>query len=376
MRLSRIGASKTAAIVIVVVVIVAAIAGLAAYMSTVPPAPTTTTPTTTATTPTETAPTATTAAPGKITLALFISNLGNPYFVMMKDGAVKAIEELKSKGVNIELKVYDAKDDPSLQVNQIETAVSEGVDAILVNPVHKEAIQPALEKAKDRGIPVVTTDRDVANPELRLVFIGTDNVKGGELAAKALIKALEESGKSKPWKIVILHGIPGTTAAEDRKKGFHNVLDSYIEKGDIEVVAEEIANFRRDEALSKMESLLAKTKDVDAVICANDEMALGAIQAIEGAGLTPGKDIIVVGYDAIPDAVKAVKEGKMYATMAQSPFLQGYWAVYAAYYHIVKDWKPSADFIPTPLVVVTSENADTFQEETAKPQPLPGAPSE
>jgi len=295
---------------------------------------------------------------------------------MMKDGAVKAIEELKSKGVNIELKVYDAKDDPSLQVNQIETAVSEGVDAILVNPVHKEAIQPALEKAKDRGIPVVTTDRDVANPELRLVFIGTDNVKGGELAAKALIKALEESGKSKPWKIVILHGIPGTTAAEDRKKGFHNVLDSYIEKGDIEVVAEEIANFRRDEALSKMESLLAKTKDVDAVICANDEMALGAIQAIEGAGLTPGKDIIVVGYDAIPDAVKAVKEGKMYATMAQSPFLQGYWAVYAAYYHIVKDWKPSADFIPTPLVVVTSENADTFQEETAKPQPLPGAPSE
>ncbi|RLG80483.1 MAG: D-ribose ABC transporter substrate-binding protein [Thermoprotei archaeon] len=314
------------------------------------------------------------AGPGKISLALLISNLGNPYFVALRDGAQAAVNELKDKGVDIEMEVYDAKDDPSLQSSQIETAVGKKVSAILINPVHAEAIQPALRKAIEAGIPVITTDRDVADTSLRLVFIGTDNVAGAEAAAQALLQALEASGKPTPWKIVILNGIPGTTAAEDRKKGFHNILDPLVGQGKIEIVAEEVANFRRDEALSKMESILA-AHTVDAVIAANDEMALGAIQAIEGAGLKPGDDIIVVGYDAIPDAVQAVKAEKMYATIAQSPFLQGYWAVYAAYYHIVNDWKPSEDWIPTPTVVVTKDNADTFQAEVSSPKPLPGAPT-
>ncbi len=342
--------SKTALLALIVIVVIIAI-GVIAYVAFGPGA----------------------AAPKKIKLALFISNLGNPYFVALRDGAKVAVDELKNKGVDIEMTVYDAKDDPSLQVSQIETAVGEGVSAILVNPVHKEAIQPALSKAKDEGIPVITTDRDVADPSLRLVFIGTDNVKGAEQAAQALIEALEKSGKPTPWKVVILNGIPGTTAAEDRKKGFHNVLDPLVDEGKVVIVAEEVANFRRDQGLSVMESILAR-ETVDAVIAANDEMALGAIQAIEGAGLTPGKDVIVVGYDAIPDAVEAVKAGKMYATIAQSPFLQGYWAVYAAYYHITKGWEPETDWIPTPTVVVTKENAETFAEEVASPKPLPGAP--
>lgn len=313
-------------------------------------------------------------APGKIRIALFISNLGNPYFVALRDGALAAVEELKDKGVDIELKVFDAKDDPSLQTTQIETAIAEGFDALVVNPVHVEAIQPALRKAKEAGIPVITTDRDVADPTLRVVFIGTDNVAGAEQAAKMLIKALRESGKPTPWRVVILHGIPGTTAAEDRKKGFHNILDKFVENGTVVIVAEEVANFRRDEGLAKMEAILA-AQTVDAVIAANDEMALGAIQAIEGAGLVPGKDVIVVGYDAIPDAVQAVKEGKMYATIAQSPFLQGYWGVYAAYYRITKNWTPPKDWIPTPTVVVTKDNVETFEREVKTPKPLPGAPS-
>ena len=313
-------------------------------------------------------------APSKIKIGLFISNLGNPYFVALRDGAQAAVNELKNKGVDIEMEDFDAKDDPNLQTTQSETAVGQGFSALVVNPVHVEAIQPALQKAKDAGIPVITTDRDVADHTLRIVFIGTDNVAGAEQAAKMLIKALKESGKPTPWKVVILNGIPGTTAAEDRKKGFHNILDQYVANGTVTIVAEEVANFRRDEGLTKMESILA-AQTVDAVIAANDEMALGAIQAIEGAGLTPGKDVIVVGYDAIPDAVQAIKDGKMYATIAQSPFLQGYWGVYAAYYHIAKNWSPSEDWIPTPTVVVTKANVDTFEQEVKSPKPLPGAPS-
>lgn len=310
------------------------------------------------------------AAPAKLTLALLVSNLGNPYFVALRDGALKAAEELKAKGVSVELLVYDAKDDPALQSSQIETVVGMKVSAILINPVHMEAVQPALEKAVKAGIPVITTDRDVANPALRVVFIGTDNVKGAEQAAQELVKALQASGKPKPWRVVILNGIPGTTAAEDRKKGFHNVLDPLVRDGSVVIVAEEVANFRRDQGLSVTESILAKGR-FDALIAANDEMALGAIQAIEGAGLKPGVDVIVVGYDAIPDAVETVRAGKMYATIAQSPFLQGYWAVYAAFYRCYFNWKPQVDWIPTPTVVVTKANVDTFAVEVASPKPLP-----
>ncbi|MEZ0394105.1 MAG: substrate-binding domain-containing protein [Desulfurococcaceae archaeon] len=340
--------SKTLAIVVVVIVIAAV--GAAYWYFTRPQAST------------------------QLKLALFVSNLGNPYFASLRDGAIAAVNELKNKGVDVVLDVYDAQDDPSLQTNQLETAVAKGYSAFLVNPTDIQAIQPALQGAKSAKIPVITTDRDVADHTLRLVFIGTDNVKGAEEAANALITALQASGKPTPWKVVILNGIPGTTAAIQRQQGFHNVLDSYVSQGKVQIVAEEVANFRRDEALNKMQSILASQK-VDAVIAANDEMALGAIQAIESAGLKPGKDIIVVGYDAIDDAVAAIKAGKMYATIAQSPFLQGYWAVYAAYYHVMKGWVPSSDWIKTPTVVVTIQNADTFKQQVATPQPLPGAPS-
>lgn len=313
-------------------------------------------------------------AQSTIKIGLFISNLGNPYFAMLENGSMVAVNELKSKGVNIDLVVYDAKDDPTQQTNQIETATGQGFSAFIVNPTDIQAIQPALSDAKKNGVPVVTTDRDVSDNTLRFLFVGTDNVKGAEDAAKALIQALNQSGKPQPWNVVILNGIPGTTAAIQRQQGFHNVLDPLVQQGVVKIVAEEVANFRRDEALSKMEAILA-SKKVDAVIAANDEMALGAIQAIKGAGLKPGSDIIVVGYDAIPDAVAAIKAGEMYATIAQSPFLQGYWAVYAVYYKLAKNWTPPSDWIKTPTVVVTISNADTFSSETATPQPLPGAPS-
>ncbi len=310
------------------------------------------------------------APPPKLVLALLVSNLGNPYFVELRDGALRAVEELKAKGVSVELVVHDAKDDPSLQISQIEAVAGAKVSAILINPVHMEAVQPALRRAVGAGVPVITTDRDVADRALRVVFIGTDNVMGAEQAARELIRALEASGKPAPWRVVILNGIPGTTAAEDRKKGFHNVLDPLVAQGKIVIVAEEVAHFRRDLGLSVTESVLAKGR-FDALIAANDEMALGAIQAIEGAGLRPGVDIIVVGYDAIPDAVEAVRAGKMFATIAQSPFLQGYWTVYAALYVCYFGWKPVHDWIPTPTVVVTRANVDTFSVEVASPKPLP-----
>ncbi len=305
----------------------------------------------------------------KLKFAFLIFNAGYPYSKMLIKGAEAAAKELGA-----ELTVYDARDDPHLQLTQAEEVIVKGYNGVLLDPVHRKAICPGMEKVNKAGIPVVTCDDDIDCKEYRVCFTGSNNKLGGELGAKTLLKGLEEAGKKKPYKIVIMNGYPGTMVSELRKEGFHAVLDPLVEKGEVEIVLEEWGYYDAAKAMTIMETLLAKRKDIDGVVCANDDMALGVIKAIEAAGLTPGKDIIVVGYDAIEEAIKAIKEGKLYGTIAQSPFLQGYWGIRILYHIIVDKWKPP-DFIPTPLVAVTMENVDKYRLETEVAKPVPGAPS-
>ena len=310
--------------------------------------------------------------------ANLISNMANPFFVTMDEGAKAAAAKF-----GVEVVTYDAARDPALQTRQMEDAIAAKFDAILLNPTDVEALVPAVKKANEAGIPVFSLDRDVIGGE-RVVYIGTSNVAAAELGAYTMLGYLATSNKLRPWRIVILEGIPGASSAIEREEGFKNILSPLVEKGDIEIVADLTANFDRAQGMSVMEDILARTKDIDAVICANDEMCLGALRAIEGAGIKPGwpDGIIIVGFDAIDDAVKAVKEGKFVATIAQAPYIMGYWGVEAAYRYLTEGWQPpeiiyeptGARWIATPVVVVTKENAETFVE-IAKPEtppPLPG----
>lgn len=300
--------------------------------------------------------------------------LANPYFVIMQQGVHQAVNELRAKGIPIELTELDSQVNPSLQISQIESLISKGVDFILLFPAH-ESVQDTLLKAKQAGIKIITVDSDVPNKNARDLFIGTNNTEGGMIAAQLLVDALQKSGKPTPWKVVLIRGDPGIVNIDYRREGWYIVLQPLINQGKITIVTEQIAQgTRRDTALTVMENILARTKDIDAVLTINDESLLGAYQALTSAGLQPGKDVILVGYDATDDAVKLIKEGKVYGSLAQAPYIEGYWAVYAAFYMFYFNWKPNYpnnNWITTPVVGVTAENADTFKQIVAVPKPLP-----
>lgn len=290
--------------------------------------------------------------------ALFISSMAFPFFKAMIDGANEA-----GKRFNVEVTPYDGENDPGKQTAQVEDAIAAKYDAILLNPVSAEALVPAVKKANAAGIPVFSLDRDVVGGD-RVCYIGTSNVKAAEEGATTLVKALEASGKSKPWKVVHLWGSPGASSAMERSQGVHNVLDPLVKSKTVEMVADLTAEFNKPTGMKVMEDILATTSDIDGVVTGNDDMALGALEALKGAGVKVGfpKGVIIVGFDAIDPAVAAVERGEMYCTVAQSPYVMGYWGVEATAKQIREGWAPppgtpvyeptGAIFIKTPTVMI------------------------
>jgi len=276
-----------------------------------------------------------TAAAAKPKVGLAISTLNNPFFVDLRDGALEAAGK-----VGVEVNVADAQNDPNKQLSQVENFIQERVDIILINPCDSAAIVPAIKSANAAKIPVITVDRGSDGGEV-VCHIASDNVEGGRMAGEYLAKLLNYKGK-----VVELEGIPGTSAARDRGKGFNEVIKKYP---GIQVVARQEAGFDRAKGMTVMENILQAQPAIDGLFCHNDEMALGALRAIEAAGRLSA--IKIVGFDATDDAVKAVKDGKMAATVAQKPRTMGVMAVETA--KKVLDGASVDKFIPVPLELVT-----------------------
>ena len=247
---------------------------------------------------------------GSITVGLSVSTLNNPFFVTLSEGAKAKAEEL-----NINLSVVNASDDTAKQASDIEDLISKNVQVIIVNPVDSDAVAPAVESAIAANIPVIALDRIVNGVEVT-TQISSDNVAGAKMAGEYLIELVGENSK-----VAELIGIPGASATIDRGKGFHEAADNKLN-----IVASQTANFNRAEGLTVMENILQANPDIKGVFAHNDEMALGALEAIQAAG----KDISIVGFDATDDAVLAIKEGSMKATVAQKPNLMGAIAVETA----------------------------------------------
>lgn len=273
----------------------------------------------------------------KVKVGLSISTLNNPFFVTLRDGAESAAEE-----AGFEIVTSDAQNDPSTQLSDIEDLIQQDIDVLLVNPVDSEAVVTAVESANQADIPVITVDRSSEGGEI-VTHIASDNVAGGEIAGEFIAEQLGEEGK-----IVELEGISGSSAARERGEGFHNIMD---ELDGMEIVAKQTADFDRTKGLSVMENIIQGTKDIDALFAHNDEMALGAIEALESQNML--EDVIVVGFDATEDAVAAVNEGRMLATVAQQPKLIGEKAIDAAG-KIVED-EALEEFIPVELELVTEQ---------------------
>lgn len=222
--------------------------------------------------------------------------------------------EDKCKELGMELISLDAENDPSNQITQIENLIAQNVDCLLVAAVDSDAIVPALSMAEEAGIPLVAVNMTI-NTDEDYYYSGPDDVLAGELEMQSAIDAIGGEGK-----IAILEGPIGQSAQIDRLEGNKNVL---AKNDKIEVVADQTANWSREEAQALVENWLQEFPDIKAIVGHNDEMALGAIMAIESAGLVPGKDIIVTGVDAIEDGCNAVKDGKLLSTVYQDAVLEG-----------------------------------------------------
>jgi len=270
-------------------------------------------------------------------MGLSISTLNNPFFVDLRDGAQAA-----AKKANVNLIVLDAQNDSAREASQIEDLIQKKVAVIAINPTDSDAIVPTIKKINAAKIPVITVDRG-ANGGVVAAHIASDNVAGGMMAAEYVAKRLNGRGN-----VVMLEGIAGTSAARDRGKGFRDGLKKYP---GITLVAVQTADFDRAKGLTVMENILQAQKKIDAVFAQNDEMALGAVQAIEAAKRQT--EMFVVGFDAIGDALTAIKAGKMAATIAQQPKEMGRLAVEAAVRIINKQSVPK--FTPVPLKLVTKE---------------------
>ncbi len=270
---------------------------------------------------------------GAVKVGFSISTLNNPFFVTLSEGA-KAVSEENG----VELVIVDAQDDASKQASDVEDLIQQGIDLLLINPVDSSAVGSAVESANAAGIPVITVDRSADSGEV-ISHIASDNVAGGKLAGEYLLELAGEGAK-----VAMLEGVPGSSAARDRGAGFLEAVE-----GKVDLVSSQTANFNRSEGLSVMENMLQAHPDIEAVFAQNDEMALGAIEAISAAG----KDIIVIGFDATDDAVKKVEEGVMAATVAQKPEEIGKIAVETAIKYL--NGESVEEFVPVDLELVTKQ---------------------
>lgn len=280
------------------------------------------------------------ATEGSITLAL--STQTNPFFVQLRDGAQEKADEL-----GVTLNVQDASDDAATQANQLNNAVTTGAGVVIVNPTDSDAVVPSVEALNQAEIPVVAVDRSSNGGEISS-FVASDNVAGGAQAAAAMAEAIGGEGE-----IIILQGIAGSSASRDRGKGFEEEIAKH---SGITVAAKQTANFDRAEGLDVTTNLLQAHPNVKAIFAENDEMALGAIEAL---GDRAGKDVMVVGFDGTSDGLTAVEDGRMLATIAQQPEELGAKAVEEAA-KLLRGEEAQAD-VPVEVVTVKLDNVVDFK---------------
>jgi inositol transport system substrate-binding protein len=279
-----------------------------------------------------------------LTIGISYQNLQNEFIINLQDAVRK-----KAKELNITLIEADGQGKAENQISQVENFISQGVDAIILNPFDRNGSAPAVIRAVEAKTPVVVMNAIVSNLSSADAYVGSDDYEAGRIAAQKIADTLHGSGN-----VVIIHGALSHSAEIQRTEGIKEILKKYP---GIKVVFEQTANWEREKGLSLMENILSMGTTINAVIAQNDEMALGAYKAIEAAGKQT--QVLVIGIDAIPDALNSVKEGKMVATVFQDAKSQGALSVELAGQLIAGKKIKHTNYIPFQLV--TKENVSEFQ---------------
>lgn len=268
---------------------------------------------------------------------------GNPYWAAFEEGAKAKGAEL---GVEVVVVAPPAETDVQAQISQIEDMIAQKVSGIALAPTDPNALAPVVDEAKTAGIPVVFVDGAGTNEGVP--FVGTNNLEGGKLGGKFMCEKLEKGSE-----IAILQGVLSTTNGADRFNGAKEALEGCGMK----VVAAQPADWDRAKALSVTETILAGNPNIKGIFASNDNMALGAVEALKAAAKL--QDVMVVGYDANPDAANSILAGDMTASVAQAPQRMAGLGIQA-----LVDMKAGKEvpMVTDPgTVLVTKENAEQYK---------------
>jgi len=270
----------------------------------------------------------------------------NVSMTWMKFAHDAMVEEAGNLGVK--LIVLDSENEASKQASNMEDLVALNVDGIVANPIDVDSLTPAINDAASKGVAVATFDRAAKNAEY-VFYVGCDDVEGGRLVADFVADKLGGKGK-----IVLLTGTPGSSPARDRTTGFFERLEKYP---GLEVVFNQTGEFWREKGMQVMEDAITATGgDFDAVVCQNDDMMMGAIQAIQSAGINV-KDVVITGYDGVPDGLRAVRDGLADCTV-QYPIGQAPEVLRRLVKYLEGEAPAEKDYEMPPWVI-TKENLDT-----------------
>jgi len=277
-------------------------------------------------------------------IAVVVSTLNNPWFVVLKDAA-----QARAKELGYDVDVFDSQNSPATEAGHFDTIVDGKYAAILFNPTDAEGSIASVKRAKDAGIPTFCMDREISASDVAVSQILSDNFSGAVAIGEYFVQKLGQKGT-----YVELLGLLGDNNTRNRSDGFHSVVDNYPE---LTMVAQQTADFDRTRAMEVMESILQAHPDIDAVFCGNDAMAMGAYRALATAG--KATDVMVFGFDGAKDVIDAIRAGDIVATGMQFPKTMARMAAESADQYI-RGERNFAQKVPVAVELVTQENIDNY----------------
>ncbi len=239
------------------------------------------------------------------------NDLSQPFFVAMR----RELEDEAGK-LGMKVQVLDAQNNSSKQISDLQAAAVQGAKVVIVAPTDSKALATAADELAGQGVAVISVDRNISGGKTVVPHVGADNVAGGRAMADWVVRTYPNGAR-----VVVITNDPGSSSSIERVKGVHEGLAAG--GAAFKIVTEQTANSKRDQALTVTQNILTSMRDTppDAILCLNDDMAMGALEAVRAAGLDRGK-VNVLGFDAIPEALARIKAGEMAATVEQNPGLQ------------------------------------------------------
>ncbi len=280
-------------------------------------------------------------------IAVVISTLNNPWFVVLGESAAKRAKEL-----GYEAHIFDSQNDPAKEAEHFDNIIAMGYSAILFNPTDADGSVLNVKRAKAAGIPTFCMDREINSRDAACTQILSDSFTGCVKLGEYFVKQMNKKGN-----YVEILGLVGDNNTWNRSGGFHSVVDEFP---NLKMVAQQSADFDRNKAMDVMETIMQAQPDIDAVFCGNDAMAMGAYQAVLAAG--KAKKIKVFGFDGAADAVQGIADGKIAATVMQFPVEMSRISADLADRYI-KGERDFTNRTPYEVVLVTPDNVSKYLSE-------------